>query len=217
VKHRLDASIVAALRDAPVFIVFEGIDGSGKTTQAKMLADRLAEGGVPVLLTSEPSDSPAGLAIKSMKTRLATEEEARLFTEDRRHHVEHVIKPALKEGRTLVCDRYIYSSAAYQGARGIDTETIIATNSEFAPAADITFLLEIPVEVALSRIAGKRSEGFSPFELKEDLMAVDAIYRKLTDSLVYRVDGAHPVGHVHEKILEILIQILEQRMAGTQG
>jgi dTMP kinase len=215
VKYHFDESIVAALRDSPLFIVFEGIDGSGKTTQAKMLADRLAEAGVPVLLTAEPSDSPAGLAIKSMTTRLPAEEEARLFTEDRRDHVQHVIKPALKKGCTVVCDRYVYSSVAYQGARGIDAREIISANSEFAPAADITFLLEIPVEEALSRIAGKRPEGFSPFELKEDLMAVDVIYRKLTDSLVYRVGGAHPVGHVHEMILEILIQTLEQRMAGT--
>jgi len=217
VKHRFDDKILVALRGAPLFIVFEGIDGSGKTTQAKMLAGRLAKAGVPVLLTAEPSDSPAGLDIKSMKTRPAAEEEARLFTEDRRHHVEHVIKPALKEGRTVVCDRYIYSSVAYQGARCIDPQAIISANSEFAPPADITFLLEIPVEAALARIASKRPEGFSPFELQEDLMAVDTIYRRLKDPLLRRIDGALPADQVHEMILQILVQMMQQRTAGTRG
>ena len=198
-----------------MFIVFEGIDGSGKSTQARMLADRLAKAGVPILLTAEPSESPAGLALKSMKTRPPAEEEARLFTEDRRYHVELVIKPALKEGRTIICDRYVYSSAAYQGARGIDPKSIIAANREFAPPADITFLLEINVKAALARIASKRPEGFSLFELQEDLMAVDTIYRALSDALLYRIDGALAADQGHELIVQILVQVIQQRKAGT--
>jgi dTMP kinase len=217
VKHQSRDEILAMLRSAPLLIVFEGIDGSGKTTQAKMLAGRLAKIEVPVLLAAEPSDSPAGVAIKSMKTRPSAEEEARLFTEDRRYHVELVIKPALKEGRTIICDRYVYSSAAYQGARGIDPEAIIAANREFAPPADITFLLEITVEAALARIASKRHEGFSLFELQEDLMGVDAIYRGLNDPSLYRIDAAFPENQIHEMILEILIQVIQQRMAATLG
>jgi len=214
VRHGVDLEILATLRNAPLFIVFEGIDGCGKSTQARMLADRLTKSGVPVLLTAEPSDSPAGLAIKSMKTRPAAEEEVRLFTGDRRHHVKHVIEPALREGRTVVCDRYIYSSVAYQGARGIDRQAIIYMNREFARPADITFLLEIPVEAALSRIASKRPQGFSPFELQEDLMAVNNVYRRLSDPLLYRIDGAHPPDQVHEAVLDILVEVIGGRTTG---
>ena len=215
-KPRLDDGTVTMLKRSPLFIVFEGIDGAGKSTQAKMLADRLAQSRVPVLLTAEPSDSPAGLSIKSMKSRAAAEEEARLFTEDRRHHVEYVIEPALREGRTVICDRYIYSSAAYQGARGIDPQAIISTNREFARPADVTFLLEVPVEEALARIASKRAEGYSPFELREDLMAVDAIYRGLNDPLLHRIDGAGPTDHVHETVLTIVIRLAKRRNAASR-
>ncbi|MBI4961695.1 MAG: dTMP kinase [Desulfomonile tiedjei] len=212
-KRRFDDTVVAMLKRSPLFIVFEGIDGAGKSTQAKMLADRLAKAGVPVLLTAEPSDSPAGLAIKSMKTRPAVEEEARLFTEDRRHHVKRVIAPALREGRTVVCDRYVYSSVAYQGARGISPEAIISANRDFAIPADITFLIEIPVETALARIASERAGGFSPFELKENLMAVDAIYRVLNDPLIHRIDGVRPTDQIHELVLDVLGTLMEDRQA----
>jgi len=214
VRHGVDLEILASLRNAPMFIVFEGIDGCGKSTQARMLADRLAKSGVPILLTAEPSDSPAGRVIKSMKTRSAAEEETRLFTEDRRDHVKQVIEPALREGRTVVCDRYIYSSVAYQGARGTDPQAIISTNREFARPADITFLLEIPVDAALSRIASNRPEGFSPFELQEDLAAVDAVYRKLNDPFLYRINGGLPVDQVHGAVLDILVAVIVGREAG---
>jgi len=214
VRHGVDFEILATLRNAPLFIVFEGIDGCGKSTQARMLADRLAKSGVPVLLTAEPSDSSAGQAIKSMKTRLSAEEETRLFTEDRRDHVKHVIEPALREGRTVVCDRYIYSSVAYQGARGINPQAIISTNREFARPPDITFLLEIHVEAALSRIASKRPEGFSPFELREDLIAVDAVYRGLNDPFLYKIDGGPTAEQVHEAVLDILVEVIGGRTTG---
>ena len=115
----------------PLFIVFEGIDGAGKSTQAGMLADRLRADEIPFILTAEPSDGPTGRLIKSLKVRPNPEEEARLFTEDRRHHVQNVIIPALKEGKTVICDRYVYSSVAYQGARGIDPAEILAENRQF--------------------------------------------------------------------------------------
>ncbi len=85
-----------------------------------MLANHLASRGVRVLFTAEPSDGPVGVFIKSLKIRAQPEEEARLFTEDRRDHLRRTIVPALEKGITVICDRYVYSSAAYQGARGID-------------------------------------------------------------------------------------------------
>jgi dTMP kinase len=188
----------------PLFIVFEGIDGSGKTTQAKLLASHFESLGVPIVLTREPSDGAVGLRIRSMTTRPSPEEETRLFTEDRRDHTNRVILPALDRGETVICDRYVYSSVAYQGARGVDIGRILADNSVFAPAADVTFLLEIPPDTALGRIRAGRSSPLSPFEVREHLQAVAAIYRRLDDPFVCRIDAALPVEDVSARIREVL-------------
>jgi dTMP kinase len=185
----------------PCFIVFEGIDGAGKSTQAKLLARRLAELGIPVLLTAEPSDGPVGQTIRSLKTRLEAEEEARLFTEDRRDHVERVILPALAEGRTVICDRYVHSSVAYQGARGVDQVAIISAQRPFAPQPDVIFLLEIPADTALARIGSARRGRFSTFEVREDLEAVDAVYRSITDPVIRRIDGTSSLESIHSIIM----------------
>ncbi|MDQ7782226.1 MAG: dTMP kinase [Desulfomonilaceae bacterium] len=188
----------------PLFVVFEGIDGCGKTLQAKMLAERLSREGFRVVLTAEPSDGPMGTKIRSLDIRPTAEEEARLFTEDRRDHVNRVIRPALKDGRIVICDRYVYSSAAYQGARGIDPAKIISRNRSFAVPPDVIFLLEVPVETALHRIRAGRSGGFSSFEDKTGLEAVDRIYRDLKDPAIVRIDGTGTVESIHETILRIL-------------
>jgi dTMP kinase len=191
----------------PCFIVFEGIDGSGKSTQAKLLAARLADRGIPVLLTAEPSDGPVGQIIRSMTTRLEPEEEARLFTEDRRDHVERIILPALTEGRTVICDRYIYSSVAYQGARGLDQEAIISAQRHFAPQPDIIFLLEISPDIALGRITSERGGRLSTFEVRENLEAVDAVYRGLSDPLIRRIDGTGDLESIHAAIIDALLEV----------
>jgi dTMP kinase len=131
-------------------------------------------------------------------------EEARLFTEDRQYHLKQVIEPALDKGRTVICDRYVYSSAAYQGARGIDPHTLIEENYRFARRADATFLLLVPVEVALARIAGTRREGFSLFEARKDLEEVDRIYRSLSDPTIRILDGTPDVDLVQEEVVRHL-------------
>jgi dTMP kinase len=188
----------------PHFIVFEGIDGSGKTTQAAMLAERLKSLGIPVLLTREPSDGPLGLTIRSLANRPTLEEEERLFTEDRRDHVSQVILPAIAEGKTVICDRYVHSSAAYQGARGLDPATLIRRNMLFAARPDVVFLIEISVDVALRRISSNRHGGFSVFEARENLGLVDKIYRGLNDPVIKRIDGTLSSNELHSVILSVL-------------
>ncbi len=88
-----------------LFIVFEGIDGSGKTLQARMLASRLERCGVWYLLTAEPSEGPVGRQIRALTFRLSPSEETHLFTADRRDHLERPIMPALARGQIVICDR----------------------------------------------------------------------------------------------------------------
>jgi dTMP kinase len=186
----------------PLFIVFEGIDGSGKTTQARMLDAALEACHIDHVFTFEPSDGPTGRLIRSAGGRPDPEDEARLFTEDRRDHVERVILPALKAGRTVICDRYVHSSVAYQGARGIDTKRILAQNRLFAPEPDIVFFLAVPVSLALARIRSSRAHGFSVFEAREDLEAVDAIYKAIVDPRMNYLDGTLSPNSVHAGVLD---------------
>ena len=184
----------------PLFIVFEGIDGSGKSTQVTLLAKRFEASGIPFLITAEPSDGPLGRKIRALSGRPTPEEEARLFTEDRRDHLQRVILPALAAGIFVICDRYVYSSVAYQGARGVSEDKILAENRAFARPADVTFLLEIPVHEAIDRIGRGRADFFSIFEGRAELAAVDVIYRGLTDPLITRIDGRLPAAEVHEQV-----------------
>jgi dTMP kinase len=198
----------------PRFVVFEGIDGSGKSTQAGLLADRMRREGFSVVLTSEPSEGPVGALIKSLTVRPQPEEEAHLFTEDRRDHLRRVIIPALNGGSIVICDRYVYSSAAYQGARGVDPAAIIRENCAFALRPHVTFLLEISVEEGLARIGSGRANGFSTFEVREDLEKVAKIYSELSDPTIVRIDGLDHQERIHEQIVRTLNQ-LGLRLSGT--
>jgi len=188
-------------------VVFEGIDGAGKTTQASLLARKLSGAGLPVLFTAEPSESSAGLIIRSLKARPDPQTEARLFTEDRIHHVQEVIRPALNEGSIVICDRYVYSSVAYQGARGIDPRDILSWNRSFAVRPDVIVLLEVPVDLALSRIRAGREKAATPFEIRENLEAVDRIYRSLTDPIIKRVRGVGRIEDIHDRIVQLLKEV----------
>jgi dTMP kinase len=168
-----------------------------------MLAQRLTQDGLSVLLTAEPSDGPIGLIIRSFTSRPDPEEETRLFTEDRRDHVQRVIIPALKEGRIVICDRYVYSSLAYQGARGVDPAGIISANCSFAVRPDVTFLMQVPVDLAISRIKSGRHAGFSFFESKEELKKVAAMYESLNDPTIIRINRDESPEKIHERVVEL--------------
>lgn len=195
----------------PLFIVFEGIDGSGKSTQARHLAEYLKSESVPVILTSEPSDSPAGLRIKSMDARLDPQTETQMFMEDRRHHVQNVILPSLAAGYSVICDRYVYSSVAYQGSQGISPDEILVRNFEFAPIPDMVFLIEIPVEIAIDRIKKNREGNFSAFEKLESLKQVDKVYRSLDRKEIIRIDGTQIEQRVTQTIIDIVKPFIFQR------
>ncbi len=143
-----------------LFIVFEGGEGAGKSTQARMLSRRLTREGYQVVLTHEPGGTPLGEAVRRwLKTRpgLTPTTELMLFTAARAQLVETVISPALESGRIVVCDRFVASTVAYQGCgRGLDLQLInrlnrAATHDLFP---DLTVFLDMEVESGLARKKG---------------------------------------------------------------
>ena len=137
-----------------LLIAFEGIDGTGKSTQLPLLADWLRGQGCAVVETREPTDGPYGREIRALyrdRSRVSRERELELFVLDRRQHVTECILPALEQGRIVLTDRYYFSTAAYQGAGGSDPAAIFAANA-FAPEPDLVLLLTLPVAAGVARI-----------------------------------------------------------------
>jgi dTMP kinase len=188
-----------------LLIVFEGLDGSGKTTQLSWLAERLRSARHPVVTTREPTDGAYGRRIRAMAKgheRLAPEEELRWFLEDRREHVSDLIAPALARGEIVLSDRYYLSTVAYQGARGLDWKAILARSEAEFPIPKLALLLEIDPSQALARIRD-RGEGREPaFEEKGFLSRVAEIYRELRCAYLERLDGRLAPEQVHERVGE---------------
>lgn len=143
---------------AGFFLVFEGIEGSGKTLQLKLLANHLKKRGVEPLVTREPGGTRLGEGIRRLLLKdgdPSPQSELFLYLADRAQHVKEVIHPALKEGRIVLCDRYYPSTLAYQGyARGLDLDFLEEANSVATGGLKphMVVLLDLPVEVALKRI-----------------------------------------------------------------
>ncbi len=148
------------------FITFEGIDGSGKSTQLRMLSGELRQRGLNVITTCEPGGTPLGRRLR--EAFLETEEtvapmaELLLFAADRAQHVEFLIKPALKEGRVVISDRYADATFAYQGAgRGFPEATVnqIIELATGGLKPDLTLFFDISVENALKRMRSRSETG----------------------------------------------------------
>ncbi|MGD1980114.1 MAG: dTMP kinase [Akkermansiaceae bacterium] len=188
-----------------MFIVFEGIDGTGKSTQVRMLAEALRKQGKEVITSKEPTDGPIGTKLRQSADsgRLSPQEELDLFHLDRREHVENLIEPTLARGATVILDRYYFSTMAYQGCRGFDPSEIRKLNEEFAPTPDFVFILEVDLDTALSRI-GIRDGEANEFEQRESLQKCHDIFAALDDPFVHRVDAGQSPEEVHEAILKTL-------------
>ena len=172
-------------------IVFEGIDGTGKSTQIKLLADALIHEGFDVVTTREPTNSHYGKKIRELyseRDSVSREEELELFLLDRQEHVDHFITPHLQKKRIILCDRYYLSTIAYQGALGMDILEIKEKNS-FAPDPDIAFILEIDPLTSIERITQNRGDELNDFEQEESLRRVDAIFSSLNYTFIRRIDA----------------------------
>lgn len=204
-------------------ISFEGGDGSGKSTQLRLLASYLATQGKVCLCTREPGGTTLGRMIRQVLLEVGGEEissatELFLYLADRAQHVQEVIQPALKGERLVLCDRFTDSTLAYQGyGRGVDLDMLRRLNqiASYGIAPDVTFLLDCPVEVGLSRAShrvvgrrsGKRREDRFEREKVEFHEKVRRGFLKLARAepeRFYLLDASRSIQEVHEEIRRIV-------------
>lgn len=176
-------------------LTFEGLDGSGKSTQCARLARELEQAGHTIVATREPTDGEWGRRIRAMARSgdtVAPAEELRWFVEDRREHVREVIEPGLASGATVLCDRYYHSTVAYQGARGLDPWQLLADAERGFPRPDVTLLFALPVDEGLARIAARGGTPEPAFEQRDFQLRVGEVFDALAarcDEIV-RIDAA---------------------------
>ncbi|UCC34107.1 MAG: dTMP kinase [Candidatus Bathyarchaeota archaeon] len=191
------------------FFCIEGLDASGKTTHARQLVRDLRKKGFDAIYTTEPSPDKIGeftrAYVLQRKRRVPIAVEALLFAADRVNHVETWIKPALQKGRIVICDRYVYSSLAYQGAAGLDLEWIKEVNRN-AITPDLAIYLAIPPEAVVERITWRKSV----MEKLQIQRRVQEIYKRLLeDGLLVQVEGDRPKDEVSKDILAVALDSLK--------
>jgi dTMP kinase len=198
-----------------MFIVFEGIDGSGKSTQAKLLFNALRQNGYDAYLTFEPTDSLIGSLIRNIFShRLEADQHtiAALFAADRLDHILNPVNGLLKQirdGKIVICDRYFYSSYAYHGVH-VDMNWVIDMNKKAAAflKPDHTFYIDVPPKVSMQRITSNRSN----VELYETLSNLQKVYDKYGEALellresypVTIIDGLQEIHTIQDMISNII-------------
>jgi len=207
------------------FVVIEGIDGAGTTTQVGLLAGRLRrEGHTSVCATREPTDGPFGVMIRQVLTGRLVATQGRapgwatmalLFAADRMDHSECVIEPAVASGGIVISDRYDASSLAYQsvssGANGADAVEWIRSLNRYAFRPDLTIVLDVSAEVAASRRA-QRGEPAQLYEQNEVQRALSVFYKNLQGHMpndrVVLVDAHGDVNDVHQRVYDVVRSVL---------
>ena len=194
------------------FIVFEGLDGSGKSTQAFLLKEFLCQEGYDAILLREPTEGAWGKKIRDLLSNgrkgISPKEELNLFIEDRKENIKKNILPAMKENKIVVQDRYYFSSIAYQGAIGLKPQEIRAMNEAFALKPDLVFYLEIKPALGLKRIEANRQGKRESFEKEPYLIKVKKIFDSFRDPFIKKINGSLPLDSIQKNINDITIEKL---------
>jgi dTMP kinase len=189
-------------RGPGILIAFEGIDGAGKTTQAALLASVLKRAGETVVSSKEPTNGDWGRRIResARSERHSPNEELKFFLRDREEHSSSVIRPSLAAGHIVILDRYYYSTIAYQGARGYSVDGLQRMMEGRFVIPDVVFLLDIPPEISLARIAD-RGDKPNAFERLEGLAKARTLFSSIPAPEVTKLDGNLPIQFVQNAVL----------------
>jgi dTMP kinase len=192
------------------FICIEGIDASGKTTQAKILVRTLRRRGVDAVYTTEPSKGKVGRFIRrhvlDREKRVPIILEALLFAADRVDHLKNEVNPALEKGKIVVCDRYMYSTLAYQGAAGLNLDWIQCIN-KFALVPNLAIFLDVSPEIVLKRLKRKKTV----METSANLQKVREVYVQMVrDGHMIMLKGDKPIKDLAEDIVRVVLDFLER-------
>lgn len=199
-----------------ILIAIEGIDGAGKTTQAKNLVETLKTEGYDAVYFKEPTAGQWGLNIRDIalngRDHITADDELNYFIFDRREDVKENIEPALRSNKIVIMDRYYHSNIAYQGALGIDPEEIRRKNEieEHFPVPDVVIILDVAPRIGVSRIIKFRKEELNKFEQEKYLNSVREIFKKMDQENIQIIDGSRPVDEMNDQILNIAHDIINR-------
>lgn len=202
-----------------MFITFEGVEGSGKSTQAKLLAEFLTQAGHKVVLTREPGWGHLGELIRKVilderDLELHPFSELCLFCADRAQHVRDFIRPRLDSGEIVICDRYFDSTVVYQGhGRNLEKELVnqIAEASTLGLVPDITFLLNLPVSTGLGRIQTRdeiTKMDEEPLEFHEMIKKGYMLLAEKEPDRIKKVDADRDISETHEEIKKLTVNFI---------
>jgi dTMP kinase len=200
----------------PKFIAFEGVDGSGQTTQATLLAKRLEDDGYKVLLTKEPTNNLIGGIIRGALTHewSPTNQTLQLlYAADRGHHLSREVVPAIEKGYIVITDRYFFSSVAF-GSLDCDVEWLKQLNMHF-PMPELAFYIDVPAQVAMNRIQNSRF-GVELFEQQSKLEKVTRAYKQMLSEYecLHAFSGELTIEELHTSIYAKVAQtVLSQKCA----
>jgi len=200
-----------------LFITFEGADGCGKTTQLKLLKEYLEQKGYDVLVTREPGAKGLGEKLRDILLNydgvVSSRCESFLFLADRAQHIDTIVKPALNQGKIILCDRHTDSTVAYQGyGRGLDIEQINSLNNVATDGlkSDLTFVFDVDIETSMTRVGGEKDRMESSG--RDFFNRVRNGYLEIAKSEPDRVkiiDAKLPIDKVFEQVLNAF-RIFEQ-------
>jgi len=194
-----------------MIVSIEGLDGSGKSTIIKKVAEKLMKHNIDVLITSEPTNGPVGKLIKEYLKQQQIERdrnlEALLFAADRLWHWKNVIQPAVISGKIVITDRYLHSSLAYQSTNLIEEKWILEIN-KYVPDPDISVFIDVPPEICLKRL---KKSGRS-LSIMENIENLEVVYKRYLD-LVKRgklrvINGLRKVEEISDEIVEVILSSL---------
>lgn len=196
-------------KESPLFVVFEGIDGSGKSTLCKAVTELLLKKEIPALSFTEPTNLETGKFLRKFlkgEIELKPEEQIDAFLSDREESLKQNILPALQSGKNVLLDRYMYSTAAYQSGPDLSPETILQKNLERNfRIPDVLFYLNLQPKVALERLS-RRKEEKERFETLSQLEKIHSAYERILPRETIRIDAEKGPDQIARECLDILLE-----------